>query len=922
MAKSMAEASRDIYHGRLGRTSKTSVLISSRSGPVFPASVYTCVNVTQEPELREKLDERTLNRATSPFDDQDQYDLSIVVRYHDEQRRLFAILIPETLRHEEFRHRSEFLQELAKEREILPDYVRHFHTLFSMDELRALEQRLSSQESAQVGDVTADLAAPSLPSPPVAPQHDEQLAAERAEVEAAQQEIATQRSQLDALGARFERERERMDEVEQRITDERTQLEDERAQLSRLREQMEAERQRLEAERLNLEATQRDLHSVPEEKTQIVTDDQFIEIVSEDDSSTGTTVEIDAELVLDESEILEEQPDPLTHDDAPQAVPTPPPAESSEEGFEVPDSFDDSLANGLDAFALVTEDGHVLASARTTRRAAERVVDGDPALFVQYALIEQWPMISILLATLDDQRQLSSSFAWPLDVSHDRDRAVIEALTTRATVRFAFYDRKGRLLSTHQASAPIEPNVSWILARAKDCLAHADPLSRGSFGAATATFSSDDYEHLGTMRHNFSRDSFSPIENASSAKLAAGIVGYWSGPDVFEYLIANRSFPLDDFRAIQQRVARAAVERGVFINAPLRQIAVEQGVAPDAPSLANLLLTNFAESSVQLVQDDDDLDPIERWENWNLLINLADELDLDLDQSIVDLAQISLRRAQDAQMEQSGRQPLADQARVTPTRDVQQHETNEHNEVHEEDTQITSLPQLQTISDVSEVADGQPSDTLDRLSESRHSETAGITYYMPRASSADAFDDLMTCDRGELRLHLLDGPSRLEAAQHLLDRFGEGEVGPVLQASESMNAPQIAALSRFVSERAAALQGALIESVQAGGPAATHVAAYALAQVGAAEAMPVLIEALRDPGRRGDYRALAGLMSHYGTTLIEPLSDVIKRDGHDDSIVALLSALEAREHGTLDQLARNRNSQLRDAARAARAKES
>ena len=138
--ESKGSSEEQVYKGRLGRTSKTSVLISSHAGPVFPASVYTGVNVSEDPELREKLFDGELNRVPSPFSDR-TYDLAIPVRYHDEGLRLFVLVIPEALRHEEFKHRSELLNEMAREREVLPDYVKNFRTVFDAEALAALEQR-------------------------------------------------------------------------------------------------------------------------------------------------------------------------------------------------------------------------------------------------------------------------------------------------------------------------------------------------------------------------------------------------------------------------------------------------------------------------------------------------------------------------------------------------------------------------------------------------------------------------------------------------------------------------------------------------------------------------------------------------------------------------------------------------------------
>ena len=63
--------------------------------------------------MREKLFDGELNRVPSPFSER-TYDLAIPVRYHDEELRLFVLVIPESLRHEEFKHRSELLNEMAR----------------------------------------------------------------------------------------------------------------------------------------------------------------------------------------------------------------------------------------------------------------------------------------------------------------------------------------------------------------------------------------------------------------------------------------------------------------------------------------------------------------------------------------------------------------------------------------------------------------------------------------------------------------------------------------------------------------------------------------------------------------------------------------------------------------------------------------
>ena len=61
------------------------------------------------------------------------------------------------------------------------------------------------------------------------------------------------------------------------------------------------------------------------------------------------------------------------------------------------------------------------------------------------------------------------------------------------------------------------------------------------------SFNRHGYERIGAQRHNFHRDSFVEIGSVGAARIAVSIVGYWSEQQNFEYLILNRSFPLEFF---------------------------------------------------------------------------------------------------------------------------------------------------------------------------------------------------------------------------------------------------------------------------------------------------------------------------------------------------------------------------------------
>ena len=941
-----------VYSGRLGRTSKASVLISSHAGPVFPASVHTSVNVTHDEALRDAIAHGQINLVACPFEPGRTYALSIPVRYHDERQRLFALLIPESLRHEEFKHRSELLQELAKEREVLPDYVRNFHTAFSFEQLEGLIQArhhadperdrpqsqssdgsssaaLSASDQDGLAEKTETLglhaalglsqehrAAGALPGPP---QQDdaiqrirEQIEQDRAALEAERQALELERDQLAEVSSRLERERSRMEEIEAHISTERAEVATERHEVeakrqevaaerhevARVRDTLTLERQQLEALKLNLEQRQHRVDqgiassSAPEERTQVVTDDQFIEVLAseldkEDPEAIGDEVITSLDQRASTPPSASTPPQRASEvSEATQITQVP-----SLEHVDVSSEFDPSRAGAHDHYVRAL-DGGVVAAARASRKAANAVLDDEPTLFLQYALIEDYPVVVILLATLHEQ-QLVESFGWLLDLAHDDDRQIVEALGQESAVRFAFYDRQNKLMRTFDIKAPLEQNVTWIIARVDEALQEADHV--GGFSRALQTFYSSGFERLGSMRHNFTPESFKQIDTPEQAKLAAGIVGYWSTTDIYEYLIGNRSFPISIFSDIQLRVIRAALKQGIYLNRPLRQRAIEADLMDTPRAIARRLMANFAEVSIGLKPSD--LDPLEIWENWDALLAFADEVGAQPESDVVELAQASLRRAREFQQGEQELEPggLSSEAVVEaqPSRSVP-------------GAMALKLPQLK-----------HPSHT-EALLVAKRSEHTGVTYFLPDDAVIEQFDDLETLDQPDLLL-LLDDPSgRLEASQVAIERFGGESLEQVLAASEEMLAAEILALAKFIAPRVEGIETQLVRGMERGGPAATYIATYALARAGSTSALPALLEALRDPRRSGNRKALAEALSQYGEQLLPALTNVIKRNGHDEALLDALAALEARRGGMLEALTEDRHRRVREAAKAAR----
>ncbi|MEZ4460620.1 MAG: hypothetical protein R3E66_13010 [bacterium] len=271
-----------------------------------------------------------------------------------------------------------------------------------------------------------------------------------------------------------------------------------------------------------------------------------------------------------------------------------------------------------------------------------------------------------------------------------------------------------------------------------------------------------------------------------------------------------------------------------------------------------------------------DLDPGAQWDNWDALLGLGEELGIPPDADVVELAEVSLKRAQE-------------------------------------------IAELEEAS-VAEVEAGQTFSVDRTLVVARQSESTGVTYFLPDDAIVDSFDDVAGMGREDLELLLADAKGRLEASQVLLERFGADAVTTVLESAETMNSPELAALARFVETKGDSLEGELVRSLGTMGPSGSYVAVHALSAVRSSTAIPAILDVLHDPARQGDVHRLVRVVSQYGDRLLPALTRAIKRDGTAAEYVDLLAALEDVQGGTLANLSKDRSKVLRDAARLAREK--
>lgn len=901
MAQQVGSETRDSGDSALGETTTRTIQISGDDGAVFPATVYTSVNVTDDPELLRPLMDGTLNEVESPTEDDRVYRPAVPVIYHDEAREVFALIIPEARRHEEFACRRKLLDELATQQGVVPEYMRRFEVVFDVTRL----DELGGGATAGPKEKTELIDAPGV-GPDVERLREQledkerQIDDLRQHLEEAKQEVEQARRagqaeqtgeegrDVQSLDARarelderartleererqLELEREQLDEVASRVerdsarVEEASRRNEERlAELEHREQEIKDRERKLQVRELNLEQKELEIQkenqlamagagqAPADEGTQVVTDSQFIEIQDVDAHRNQAGA---ASPQMADSEAAEaarpRRPEPTSR--------TITPVESEHVAETYPDD------RPQDWFVTQTPDLVVAGYAVDDER-AQRFADGDVRFLFQLHEVDDIPIIALTLASFNDDGECVDAVTVPLVDRSEQQRSILDKLARDLHLQLAIYGDDATLVGAWEAGSPLRRNIGWARQRLRKWRDSVDEPEAAD--EAAEKLAGGDVELVGSMRHPFDAQSFADFDGASDVKLAASIVGYWSEPEQFHYLIGNRSYPLEAFLNIQKRVVRQALHWGLAFGGALQKVAIDEAIILDEKSMVQRLLSNFAEVCVGLRAND--LDPMEQWENWDVLIEMAEDHGVTPDPDVLELAESSLKRAEE-------------------------YEKVVEDEV-EDDVGVDDGPAVQKKS----------------------YEDAGVTYFVPRGQSGDEFAALWDEDRAELETLLEDADLRAVTAQILVERHGSDAVHEVLDSVEGMDAGEVEAVSRFCEERADELEAALVQALDGAGPSATLVAGRALAAIGSAAALPRLLEVVGDNAVNDGKSSLVRCLARFGDKLLPPLSRALKANPDDDALLAVLAALETHREGTLDELAEERSDSLQRAAQRAR----
>ncbi len=775
--------------GDLGRTRHRNVTVTSANGDTFRATILELLNVTESPHIKAAFMAGQATDVVDPHSRQ-RYTLALPVIYHDERLRLFALVLPDSLRHAELDERARLLTRFSEAGVALPRYVREFKTVFGPQGIAALEAQLSTRDDEAGAQA---------------------LLQQRLEVEEQARTLISERHGLEAL----------------------------RLNLEGLKNKLQDQEEVLRSGQVPAIPRKQD-----EAPTTVVPREVFYGPSSTDDEDEsrpwGAGMALGWEIEADDQAAAgppsAPPPAPISAPSLP-AVPAPtqpwtrggaPTARTSSAELpvtnDIPRTFN-RLKAGSRAFYHTLSDDGLLLSYRLPEERMMRFDRSAPRLFLQLHDLEEFPLTTLLLAAIDEDDNLIDDLYWPLDLRKVTARKILDALAQRFELRAALYGEDLKLRQILEFKEPLELNAQHLTRLTEQRLSQTQGLS---FDDALRRIEAPGYERLGSMRHNFHRDSFQDLDSPSKVKLAAGIVGYWSGPETFRYLIENRSFSLEWFAAIQERVVRGAFEFGVALSEELRQLAIDElRLAPDEHHLLKALAATWAQVELGLGHKND-LDPLETWENWQELIEGLEALGFGLEDGLAEVARAALRRAQG---------------------------------YAEENDLLSAFPEADL--------DNVDPPTIDR--------SDLLNDLSPNPNPRDTnLEDLSEVEEDELKAMLVDEDKRLAAAARLLSHGEPEAVMDVLMSAERMNEAELEALSEQLALHAPRLEDALIDCLGLGSPTIAYLCSFSLASIPSAKALPTLLAAAVDTNRAPEPELFCETLMPYGNSLLDAAIPALK----------------------------------------------
>lgn len=269
--------------------------------------------------------------------------------------------------------------------------------------------------------------------------------------------------------------------------------------------------------------------------------------------------------------------------------------------------------------------------------------------YIQLHRLPTYPLLVSTLVMHNQEGDVLHTLQRPMDIEEANTLIFLDILMQDFQLNIHFCTDSHVAYRDAQVNLPLEKNVEYLLSEARIWMESLTPSAR-SFKKTLKAYQKPDYDRLGKMNHNFSQDSFSNVKSPSVAKLAAGILSYWSDSEQFDYLIAIKSFPRPYFRDIQNRVLHACIEYGIHMPDHLMQRSVELGLGHSIQDILQQTMSSFAELNLH-IKEPNDLDSWDNLENWQKLFNSCDDYSLEIEKSFEELAELAQRKCNNGNSE-------------------------------------------------------------------------------------------------------------------------------------------------------------------------------------------------------------------------------------------------------------------------------
>lgn len=312
----------------------------------------------------------------------------------------------------------------------------------------------------------------------------------------------------------------------------------------------------------------------------------------------------------------------------PEPVSEPEPAEPAKPFLEPPPLWVRSGARTM--HEIVGDDIYLLA--KVDNKTAKKAKDEAADLWVQLHLLPTYPLITLTLVFEPEADELEG-IHWFLDIQKDSDRQMLQQLRRRFRVNVLFFNEDYELFDEAVFESPREVNVARVVDRATQELGEIGDSTIDD-KAAHSKFD-EDWSWAGKKKHPFTEDAYAEINSVGEAKIALGILNYWSEPKNREYLVLTKSVPIDLLDTITRRILDGAIKFGLWLPQSLKERAVALALATELPALVAKLIDAFA----ALGSEPEGLEATDIAENWQRLLRDADELDVPVNKETAKLAE-------------------------------------------------------------------------------------------------------------------------------------------------------------------------------------------------------------------------------------------------------------------------------------------